>query len=80
MQKPREIQQKRPATRNKQAVSKDVGRDRMFEKSAVRVLGLLYLGPSIDYNRRRSSASAIILSDSLAQMKADATSITPDQH
>jgi hypothetical protein len=41
MQKPREIQQKRPAVKNMRAVSKDADRDRTLEKSAARFFSAL---------------------------------------
>ena len=42
-EKPREIQQKRTAVRSEQAVSKDVERDLMFQKSSVKVVWLKML-------------------------------------
>jgi len=39
MQKPLEIQQKRPAVKNKQAISKAADRDQMSGKVTVKVFG-----------------------------------------
>jgi hypothetical protein len=83
MQRTREIQQKRPAVRNKQAASKVAGRDRTFEKSAVRVFGALTnLTQTLYLNNSDGGTRAVFQMDLLecllSKPLSDSTSVTPD--